>query len=252
MNNVMIKELKKPKLKDPILIEGLPGVGNVGKIAIEYLLDQLKAEKFAEIYSKYFPPQILINDDGTVYLVKNELYYKKTNKKNDIIFLIGDYQGLSNEGQFELSYEILNYVKKYNVKLLYTLGGYGMGQLVEDPRTFGAATNIALVEKFKKYNMIFSEGEPSNGIVGAAGLLLGIGFNFFNMNGVCLMGETSGYFSDSKSAKKILEILVKDLKLKIDFAGLDKRINMMNELTSKFQQQIEAKSEKKEDLNYIG
>ncbi len=252
MNNVMIKELKKPKLKDPILIEGLPGVGNVGKIAIEYLLDQLKAEKFAEIYSKYFPPQILINDDGTVYLVKNELYYKKTNKKNDIIFLIGDYQGLSNEGQFELSYEILNYVKKYNVKLLYTLGGYGMGQLVEDPRTFGAATNIALVEKFKKYNMIFSEGEPSNGIVGAAGLLLGIGFNFFNMNGVCLMGETSGYFSDSKSAKKILEILVKDLKLKIDFAGLDKRINTMNELTSKFQQQIEAKSEKKEDLNYIG
>ena len=66
---------KKPKLKNPILIEGLPGIGNVGKLAVEHLIDSTKSIKFAELYSKDFPPQVFINTDGTIELVKNEFYY---------------------------------------------------------------------------------------------------------------------------------------------------------------------------------
>jgi proteasome assembly chaperone (PAC2) family protein len=39
MENVIINYLQKPDLKDPVLIEGLPGVGNVGKLAAEHLID---------------------------------------------------------------------------------------------------------------------------------------------------------------------------------------------------------------------
>ena len=63
------------KLKDAILLEGLPGVGNVGKLAAMHLIDKLKAKKCMEIYSSHFPPQVLIDDDGIVNLVNNELYY---------------------------------------------------------------------------------------------------------------------------------------------------------------------------------
>jgi len=59
MDFVSIKKIKKmPKLTNPILIEGLPGIGNVGKLAVEHLIDTIKAKKFAEIYSKDFPPQV--------------------------------------------------------------------------------------------------------------------------------------------------------------------------------------------------
>ena len=68
---------KKPKLNNPILIEGLPGIGNVGKLAVEHLIEMTKAKKFAEIYSKDFPPQVFINPDGTIKLVNNEFYYLK-------------------------------------------------------------------------------------------------------------------------------------------------------------------------------
>ncbi|MDP8012383.1 MAG: proteasome assembly chaperone family protein [Thermoplasmata archaeon] len=251
MDNVLIKLYKKPKLKNPILIEGLPGVGNVGKVAAEYLLSKLKAMKLADIYSKYFPPQVLINDDGTLYLVKNELYYVKTKGQNDLIFLVGDYQGMSNEGQFELSYTVLEIAKMFNVKLIYTLGGFGTGQLSDKPRVFGAATNSKIVDDLKKFDVIFSAGEPSNGIVGAAGLLLGIGMNFFNMEGACLMGETSGYFTDPKGAMAILKVLVSILKLDIDFSELESKIQALNELTQKMQEQVEQKI-KKDDLGYIG
>ena len=30
-----------PKLKKPILIVGLPGIGNVGKIAVDFLIEEL-------------------------------------------------------------------------------------------------------------------------------------------------------------------------------------------------------------------
>ena len=72
---------KKPKLNDPLLIEGLPGIGNVGKLAVEHLIDSINATKFAELYSKDFPPQVFINPDGTIELVKNEFYFWKKKKR---------------------------------------------------------------------------------------------------------------------------------------------------------------------------
>ena len=50
MDYVTIRYVSKvPKLKNPILIEGLPGIGNVGKLAIEHLIDSVGATKFAEL-----------------------------------------------------------------------------------------------------------------------------------------------------------------------------------------------------------
>ena len=65
MKEVMIEFTEKPKLKNPVFIEGLPGVGNVGKLAAEHLVDELNAKKFAEVYSKYFPPQVF---DGAAHV----------------------------------------------------------------------------------------------------------------------------------------------------------------------------------------
>ena len=35
MENILVKYLEHPKLNDPIFIEGLPGIGNVGKLAAD-------------------------------------------------------------------------------------------------------------------------------------------------------------------------------------------------------------------------
>ena len=50
------------KLKNPILIEGLPGIGNVGKIAVDFLIDQLKHKIMYTIYSTSFPHSVFVND----------------------------------------------------------------------------------------------------------------------------------------------------------------------------------------------
>src|SRR2546428_14056541 len=98
MTNIVIRSLANPNLEAPTSSGGLPGMGNVGKLAAEHLKDELKGVKFAEIFSKYFPPQVLVQDDGQVKLVNNEMHYVKRNNGTDLILLTGDYQGLTPEG----------------------------------------------------------------------------------------------------------------------------------------------------------
>ncbi len=256
MDDIIIEKTEEPKLKNPILIEGLPGVGNVGKLAAEHLIEQLKAKKFADIYSRYFPPQVLVNDDGTIKLVNNELYYFKSRKKKtpDLIFLTGDYQGLTPEGQYKLSSAILDLAESFKVKQIFTLGGYGLGRMVEVPRVLGAAANEKLVEEMKENGVVFQKGEPGSGIVGASGLLLGLG-KIRDIDGVCLMGETSGYFADPKSAQEVLKVLIKILNVEVDFSDLETKARQIDKLTSQFREIEQTPvpgDQKPEDLRYIG
>ncbi len=252
MEDIIVVFKEKPRLKDPVFVEGLPGVGNVGKLAAEHLVDQLKAVKFAEIFSKYFPPQVLVNDSGVIRLVSNELYYvSRPDAANDLVIMTGDYQGLTPDGQYELSDKTLRVLKELGVARVYTLGGYGLGRMIDKPRVLGAATDPKLVEEMKGYGVTFSKGEPGSGIVGASGLLLGLG-NLYGMNSVCLMGETSGYFVDPKGAQAVLEVLAKILGVKIDFAELEAKALQIDQITSKLKEAEPAPEPKREDLGYIG
>ena len=244
---------KKPELKNPLLIEGLPGIGNVGKLAVEHLIETVKAKKFAELYCKDFPPQVFINSDGTTELVKNEFYYWKAKKKNqqDLILLTGDYQGLSSQGQYELVEKILDIAEEFQVKELYTLGGYGLGHEIQDPKVLCATTDKHLVKTMKKYGAIFKKNEPGGGIVGASGLILGLG-KLRGFQGACFMGETPGYLVDPKSAKAVLKILMKITNIDISLSALEKKAKEIEHIAHQLKEIEGLSKEKSEELKYIG
>lgn len=239
----------RPVLKDPIFISALPGIGNVGKIAGDHFSEILKAEKFASIYSMNYPPQVIPDENNVVKMACNELWYARTPAGQDLIILRGDYQGSSAEGQFILAEDIMEILVSYGTKQIITLGGYGVGRIIKDRHVFGAVTRIELKEDLEKAGVTFNPGEPKNGIVGAAGLFLGLG----QINGIdafCLMGETSGFFADPGSAICILNVLgklfgVEDLQL----TALEEENSKIEDLTNKATEQ-----QKSDDthLGYIG
>jgi uncharacterized protein len=244
---------KKPKLKNPILIEGLPGIGNVGKLAVEHLIEVTKAKKFAELYSKDFPPQVFINSDGTIKLVNNEFYYLKARKKNqkDLVFLTGDYQGLSAQGQYELAQSILDVAEDIGVKFLFTLGGYGLGHEIKEPKVLFATTHKHLVKSMKQYGAVFRKNEPGGGIIGASGLLLGLG-RLRGFEGTCFMGETPGYLVDPKSAKAVLKILIKITNLDVDLSRLEEKAKEIEYIAQQLTEMETMGKEKPDDIRYIG
>lgn len=254
MNLVTIKYTAKiPKLKTPILIEGLPGIGNVGKLAVEHLIETLKATKFAELYSKDFPPQVFINPDGTVKLVNNEFYFWRAKEKgqHDLVLLTGDYQGLSSQGQYELAESILNVIQRLHVSHMFTLGGYGLGREIREPKVLFATTDVKFVKETKKYGAVFKKNEPGGGIIGASGLLLGLG-KLRGIAGTCFMGETPGYLVDPKSAKAVLKVLTKAVNIKVDYSRLEEKAREIEYIAQQLNEMESMVKEKPEDIRYIG
>jgi hypothetical protein len=251
MDEIEVHEFKKVKLNKPVMIEGLPGVGNVGKLVAEHMIYELNAEKIIELYSWHFPPQVLVDNDGTVRLSRNELYACKS-KKQDLLILTGDQQSVTNEGHYLIAEMLLDFAQQYKVSRIYTLGGYGIGQLVEKQTVLGAANDAALVEEMKKYGVEFREEETGGSIVGASGLLLGLG-QLRNIPAVCLLGLTSGYLVDPKSAQAVLEILCRVLNLELDTQALKDRAEEMEKVVERLREMEQAQIPRKreEELGYI-
>jgi Uncharacterized protein (ATP-grasp superfamily) len=78
MDDIEIERVADVNLEDPTLIEGLPGVGHVGKLAAEHLLDEYDGELVRRVYTTEFPPQVSVNDDGVTELTCAEFHAVET------------------------------------------------------------------------------------------------------------------------------------------------------------------------------
>jgi len=247
----------KPKLKNPICKVGLPGIGNIGRIAVGYMVHELKAKKFAELYSPYFFPFIMINNN-MIHTLRNEFYYVKGSKQ-DLILLIGDCQTYDPKGHYEVAGKILEFLKSVGCKQIITVGGFGTGQVSEKPTVYGSVTENDMVEKYKKLGINFDISGQIGTIVGASGLLVGLS-KLYGIKGLVLLGETTGFpiITDPTAAEAVLDILKKILKIKIDLSKLDEKVKAMHDFIKKLEsiqkQAMEqlGKEKKPEELKYIG
>lgn len=260
-----IVEYEKPKLNNPVFIEGLPGVGNVGRIAAGYLVEQLKAKKFAELFSSHFMPFVLLHQSSAVHVLKNEFYYWKAERKGqrDIIILIGDSQSVDPEGHYEIVDSVLDLILKYGTKEMITLAGLSIGEPTKNPKVVGAVSDPELIKKYQNMGIDFEGGSKVGTIVGASGLLIGMG-RIRGIKGICLLGETVGFpiIPDPKSAEILLKVLIKILNLNIDTTKIEKKVKEMEDFIKKVEEvqrralgqllRPEVKPEKEEKLSYIG
>ncbi len=236
MKETYIKEFSEIQPNNPVLIEGLPGLGLVGKIALRYLIKQLKAKKIAYLYSPHFPYFVLVNKKGNVRLLRGAFYYYQNPKGNDIILFTGDSQSQTIEGQYEIADRMLDFSEKHNVKTIATIGGYRM-EPKEKPKVFIAATNQDILQKALQSGATLSTaGSP---IVGTAGLILGLS-KFKKIEALCLLGETRGYLPDPLAAKSVLEVLKSTFNFDLDLKNLDDEIAKAETMVAKLQQ-IEEK-----------
>jgi uncharacterized protein len=237
MKETYIKEFTPVQPKNAILIEGLPGLGLVGKIAIRFLIKQLKPKKIAYLYSPHFPYFVLVNKKGNVRLLRGAFYYWENPKQeNDLILFTGDSQSQTIEGQYEIADQMLNFSQSHNVQAIVTIGGYRM-EAKEKPKVFVAATSQDILHKALEGGATLSaSGSP---IVGTAGLILGLA-RFKKMDAICLLGETRGYLPDPLAAKSVLEIIKSTFKLDIDLSALNEEIARAETMVAKLRQ-IEEK-----------
>jgi hypothetical protein len=217
-----IRFLDHPQLRQPILICGLPGIGQVAWLAADHLRRELKAEHFAELISPSFSPKVYLSDDGEVRLMKGDFYAWKNldDGKNDLVFFIANEQPYSPEGQYDLADRVLEVGKELGVMRVITMGGMATDQVIEQPKVYGGGTVIDLVKELEQYGVRKLSG---GSITGANGLLCGLS-KTKDIQAMCLLAETTGYVAfDANAAKAALNVIATMLGLKIDMAVLEKQ-----------------------------
>ena len=237
-------------LSDPVLIEGLPGVGYVGALVVEHILEEFDSELVARIHSEHFPPQVIVEETGVGALVGIDIHAVSTDAA-DMLLLSGEQQAATGIGHYRISEAALDFAADHGVGTVYALGGVPTGELIENYDVLGAVSDESIRESLESAGVLFRENEPAGGIVGISGLLLGIGGKR-GFEAACLMGETSGYLVDPKSAKAVLTVLESLLGFEIDYARLDDRAEEMEEVVGKIQELEEQNLPTEDDLRYIG
>ena len=218
--------VEKPELHDPILIEGLPGIGFVANIACLHLINELKAKKFCEIHSSSFQALLLTTDKGLLRPPLNELHYvHDEGYSHDLVILFGNTQALSAQGQYELCDKILDIVEDCGGRMVITIGGLKRDYVPPSPKIYCTATDLGTLEETMRLGADKIQGR----VFGVAGLLLGLA-KLKGLRGFCILSETLGLYPDALAAKVALEFLSRYLAVTIDLSRLDAAVEASSRL----------------------
>jgi uncharacterized protein (TIGR00162 family) len=225
-----IKIHEKPKLEKPILLTGLPGIGFVANIAALYLIQELKAKRFAEVISSFFPDVTVVTDKGEIHSLGNELYYyKRRHGGHDLLVWYGNTQAFTTFGQYELCGRVLEIVEDLGCRAIITLGGFKTDNRQGTPALFCAASDAETLNKAKKLGAKNMVGQ----ILGITGLLIGLS-KLRGLTGFSLLVETLGTYPDAAATYHALSTLNKWLKLPLDFSRLDAAAEKTRKLQEAF------------------
>jgi len=225
-----VQVYEKPVLNDPVLIEGLPGIGFVANITTLHLIKELKAKLFAQIQSSAFQDLAMTTGNGGTYFPTNQLYYHKgKDGERDLIILYGNTQALTTIGQYELCGKILDISQELGCKYILTVGGLRKDEKIEKPELYCTASDTETLQEALDLGAKIMKGH----IFGVAGLLVGL-CTLRNMKGLCLLAETSGLYPDAGATREVLKAINTMLNLKINLENLNAAAEETGEMLKSF------------------
>jgi len=221
---------EKPQLKDPILIEGLPGIGFVANIAALHLIKELKAKKFAQIFSSSFQDFAITTEDGGALSPINELYYaKREDSERDLIIWYGNTQALTTIGQYELVGKVLDIVQELGCRFVISIGGFKKDEVQPIPAIYSTATDLETMQQTLDLGTKVMVGH----VFGIAGLSVGLA-RIRDLKGFSLLVDTLGMNPDVNAARYALIMLCKYLNLKIDLSCLEASCDEIKQMLESF------------------
>jgi len=206
MDKPYLHKLSSPTLDNPIFVMGLPGFGNVGRIAAHLLIKFCGAKPFAELYSPSFPDYISVSSKGLACLPRYEFYCAPM-EKNTLVIMTGEVQPSFEDvvAHYGVCASVVDFVQELGCNFIVTMGGVPVTE--DKTEVFIAATSSRLATEFmEKGAVIYSKGK----IVGGTGLTLALAKER-GIEGVSLLGTTLGFKADKGAGLLVFKFLMKAL-----------------------------------------
>ncbi len=239
---------KDVRLRQGVLVQGLPGIGLVGKLAVDYIVDTLGLEKVAELIG----PGLLLPvgnagvfvDQAGVLKPPSYKFYLYTGEKSDVLFLTSEVQPV-NWAQYDVAECVLDFFTSIGGKTV--IGVCGTSSDTPTVEVVYAIANTSRVQELESLGLKRSAGGT---ITGACGLLPTLAA-LRGLEGFVIMGSTHTPEPNLASSREVVRVLASLLKITVSLEGLDKLIQeekMREEELRRELEKIERAEEKKEGL----
>ena len=237
---------EKPLLRNPALIAAWPGMGMLARMSVDYLIQQLNAELFAEIRSPsneiYFK-----EGNGKLSQYKHNFYYYN-GKQSDLIVCSGEIQPQSFNAVQQLANKVLDIAEEFSVKRVYTIAAIPNPHDVK-PRVFGVVNKPELREFLEGKRVELAGGNGR--ITGLNGLLIGIAQQR-GIEGICLLCEIR-YLDIPQpiSVQRVLNTLSHILGIKVDLSKLKHQAEKMEQKIEQIREERTSQESKAKEPRYI-
>lgn len=225
------------ELDEPTLVEGLPGIGLVGKIATDHVIDQFDMEYYAGVHCDALPSIAVYHPDDRLVRPPVRLY---ADEDRDLLALQSEVPvAASAVGEFAEC--ITNWLAAKDVTPLY-LSGYPSDEQDAPPELFGVATNRAGIERLAELGL---DTPAENGAVaGPTGALLNRATEEEeDLDAIGLVVESDPQFPDPEAARVLIERGIEPL------ADVDVNVDGLVEQAEQIRDQKEELAKRMQEAN---
>ncbi|MBN3037556.1 MAG: proteasome assembly chaperone family protein [Candidatus Diapherotrites archaeon] len=229
--DVEIRMTKEVNLKGYTLIEGFPGIGLIGTIAVGFLSEKKGVEHVGFILSKHFPPMASIHKGAPVFPAR--VY---VSKKEKLVLIFSEFVVPANI-VYDISTSILEWSKANGIKQIISLAGMTSRNVESDePHVYGIASDEKIAKDLDKHDVkLVTEGVTT----GVSGILLAQ-CNMENFPAMSLLVETTHGYPDPGAAAVLLEKLEEVTGIDIDTDALLKEAKEIEGKMKKMMEQMKV------------
>ena len=199
---VLIDWISQPSTPCDLLLVAMPGVGDVGKLAIDAVNAELDAEPIARILHPALPPLAKLDEDGLL-APPHILLSRVIVDGREVYTLTGDAQPMTPEGQQELAVSVLELCEGGEVLVLA-----GMSAQAERKEVFSITSSSSYRIELESMGVDVRRDEPKAGVIGMAALITAIG-PIKNVKTSCTIATTVGNSADPVASQLLLETVRK-------------------------------------------
>jgi len=188
---------------DMVLL-AFPGVGNVGKVALESLWKLNPTEVIARLHPSGLPPLAKLDEDGLLSPPHLTLSKIKTEGGSHLITLTGPSQPNDSNAQSQMAEELMLFFQEQGVRDVVVLAG-----MIDSPDrkdTFMVASSASHRIDMESMGIDVRRNEPKGGALGVAALIASMG-PLFEMNTSCVITTTVGSSGDILASQRMIEHL---------------------------------------------
>ena len=187
-----------------MMLFALPGVGNVGKAALEGLTQANQCTELVRFHHTALPPLAELDEDGLLTPPHLSLSAIESSTGVRMLTLTGTSQPLEPEHQGSLAHELTAWLSSQGVKELYVLAG-----LMDAPtrkECFIVPSSKQHRIELESLSVDVRRDEPRSGAIGLAALMASLG-PLYNVQSSCAIATTVGSSGDVFASQRLLEAL---------------------------------------------